>query len=270
MPDTPALPPLDGRDRELRVANRARVRRILQSALLHELKAPLNTATLILDLLGRSVADDDLSDPAIRQQVREGVEAVRREIRRLSDALPGVLSLPEPGEEASQPFDLVGSLESALHLVRQQVLLRGAKLRRDLPDERIVVVGRPSDLQHALLNVVLNAIEASPRGTQIDVRLERTGSTVIVHVEDDGPGIPAAFSAFEPRTTTKDGHDGLGLPVAKCILNEHGGSIRLRPRDGGGTVADIELTVAAGSDAETVKRAAERTSRGIRAGEGDS
>jgi signal transduction histidine kinase len=219
------------------------VRRILQSALLHELKAPLNTATLILDLLGRSVADADLSDPAVRQQVRESVEALRREIRRLSEGMPGLLSLPEPGEEAPRPFDLGAVLEEALHLLRQQVLLRGAKLRRHLPDERVVVVGRPSELQHALLNVVLNAIECAPRGVQIDVRMSRANGTVLLRVEDDGPGIPGGWDArvFDARVTTKEGHDGLGLAVARSILHEHGGSLRLRPREGGGTVAEIEL-----------------------------
>ena len=97
MSDTPALSPTRGPDRELRLANRARVRRILQTALLHELNAPLNTASLVLDLLARSVAQEDLSDPAVCQRIRESIETVRREVRRLSEGLPGVLSLPEPG-----------------------------------------------------------------------------------------------------------------------------------------------------------------------------
>lgn len=239
------------------------MRRILQSALLHELKAPLNTATLILDLLGRSVAHDDLSDPAVRQQIRESVDAVRREVRRLSEGLPGVLSLPEPGEEAPQPFDLVALLEDALHLLRQQVLLRGVKLRRHLPDERVVVVGRPAEVQHALLNVILNAVEAGPRGTLVDIRLACVDGKALVRVEDDGQGIPAQVAprVFEPRVTSKDGHDGLGLPVAKSILDEHGGSLRVGPREGRGTVVEIELAIAAGSDADSKRVARDSAGR---------
>lgn len=233
-------------EREHRSLSRARVRRILQATLIHDLKAPLNTATLILDLLGRSIAQDDLSSPEVRKRLRENVDEVRREIRRLSEALPGLPSLPDPGEEVPSSFDLLPALGEALHLLRQQIFLRTARVRRHFPQERIFVRGRPADLQHALVNLVLNALEAAPKGAQVDVRVERSGATIRIRVEDDGPGIPAELGerVLEPHVTTRDGQDGLGLSVARSILREHGGTLRLVPRDGGGTVAALELPAA--------------------------
>jgi signal transduction histidine kinase len=248
---TPPSPASDAR--EARLANRARLRRILQRALIHDLKAPLNTAMLLMDLLGRSLEKGDAGDQI--EKNLETVEEVRRELRRMSDALPRLLSLPDPGDEAPQPFDLGPQLRESLDLLRQQVLLRGARLVRRFPAEPVVVVARLSDVLHAVLNVVLNAIEASPRGSQIEVVLERLAGNVRISVLDRGPGLPPGLgqTVLEPRVTTLDGHDGLGLPVAKTILEEHGGSLRLLPREGGGTVAVLDLPMAAASAGASTK-----------------
>lgn len=229
---------------ELRCLDRGKLRRILQTALIHDLKAPLNTATLVLDLLGRSLAHDEPIDADGRARLLENVEEVRRELRRLSEGLPGLLSLADPGAEEPRPFDLAGSLGCGLDLLRQQVLLRGIRLHRRMPSGPVVVTGRASDLRHALLNVVLNALEATPRGQEVHVTVEAPdGAAVRVRVEDSGEGIAedALESVFAPRMTTRPGHPGLGLTVARDILREHGGTIRLNRRPGGGTVATIEL-----------------------------
>lgn len=244
-------------DVEMRAASRARVRRVLQAALIHDLKAPLNAATLVVDLLARSLAKDDGVDPAVRRRQLENVEEIRREIRRIVDALPGLLSLADPGEEAAQPFDVVAALEEALDLLRQQILLRGARLHRRFPAEPVVVVGSPSEIQHAVVNVVLNALEATPRGGEVGVVLERrAGGFVHLRIEDCGEGIPPADRerVFEPRVSTRPGRQGFGLPVARGILADHGGTIRLVPGDAGGTVALIDLPVA-GASATTTKSA---------------
>jgi signal transduction histidine kinase len=251
MAISPRSPASD--DREARLANRARLRRILQRALIHDLKAPLNTATLLVDLLGRSLEKCETAEDGGHNL--ETVEEVRRELRRISDALPHLLSLPDPGDEAPQPFDLVPRLSEALDLLRQQVLLRGARLTRRFPAEPVVVIARPSDILQAALNVVLNAIEAAPRGSEIEVILERGGGSTRLTVQDRGPGLPPELGAkvLEPRVTTREGRDGLGLSVAQSILTENGGSLGLLPREGGGTVAVLELPVAAASAAATLK-----------------
>jgi len=265
MPDKPSPGTVPSTDRELRAANRARVRRILQAALIHDLKAPLNTATLLVDLLGRSLTKEDAVDPAARARLAENVDEIRRELRRISEALPGLSSLPEPGEEPSGVFDLVPRLGEALDLMRQQILLRGARLHRHLPEDDVVLVrGRPSDLQHAVLNLVLNALEAMPRGGELTVRLERDpGGSVTIRIEDSGPGIRDADvpRLFQPRACRRDGHDGLGLAVARGILEEHGGTLRVASRQGGGTVATLVLPAVESAPVEPVATAAQPAAR---------
>lgn len=241
---TPASDGQPAADHELRCLDRAKLRRILQAALIHDLKAPLNTATLVLDLLGRSLAHEEAPDPGDRRRLLENVEEIRRELRRLSEGLPGLLSLSDPGEEPPRTFDLAASLRCGLDLLRQQVLLRGIRLHRHFPEGPVNVTGRPADVRQAVLNVVLNALEATPRGGEIHVTVVATpGSPVRILVEDTGAGIPDADRerVFEARFSRRDGQRGLGLPVARGILREHGGSIGLNPRPGGGTVAVIEL-----------------------------
>ncbi len=232
-------------DHELRCLDRSKLHRILQAALIHDLKAPLNTATLVLDLLGRSLAQDDFPDVRDRSRLLDNVEEVRRELRRLSEGLPGLLALSDPGQEPARVFDLAASLRCGLDLLRQQVLLRGVRLHRHFPEEPVLVQGRASDLRQAVLNVVLNALEASPRGGEIHVSLDlpESGGPVRIRVEDAGEGIAEADAArvFEPRFSRRPGQRGLGLPVARSILREHGGNIGLNRRTGGGTVALLEL-----------------------------
>jgi signal transduction histidine kinase len=244
MAETPRHSPTPG-DPEARIANRARLRRILQRALIHDLKAPLNTATLLIDLLGRSLETKGAHEEAEHNLAT--VEEVRRELRRLTDALPFLLSLPDPGDEAPLVFDWVPKLNESLDLLRQQVLLRGARLVRRFPPQPVFLMARPSDHLHAALNLVLNAIEAAPRGSQVEISMELADSAARFSVLDRGPGLPPELGlrVLEPRVTTRDGRDGLGLSVAQAILAEYGGTLRLLPRDGGGTVASLEFPVTA-------------------------
>jgi signal transduction histidine kinase len=91
-------------------------------------------------------------------------------------------------------------------------------------------------LRQVLLNLVRNAIEAQPGGGAVELRLRRDGGMAEIEVVDKGPGMPPEILSqiFEPFFTTKEGGTGLGLPLSRQILHEHGGRIECRsaPRRG--------------------------------------
>lgn len=97
----------------------------------------------------------------------------------------------------------------------------------------------PRGMEEALANLLRNAVEASPPGGQVRVRVVRKGKGVAFVVEDEGPGVPEEFleQIFQPGWTTKPGGSGLGLNIVRRVAREHGGKITLTRRNEGGTRA---------------------------------
>ncbi|MBI1964587.1 MAG: hypothetical protein HYS37_14560 [Candidatus Rokubacteria bacterium] len=100
-------------------------------------------------------------------------------------------------------------------------------------------------LRQAILNLVKNGLEALSTGGALTLASRRDGDTVEIAVSDSGPGIPeeVAGRLFEPFFTTKPQGTGLGLGIARQIIDEHGGEIRWANRPGGGAVFTIRLPI---------------------------
>ena len=106
----------------------------------------------------------------------------------------------------------------------------------------IVVRGDGDQLEQALINLVKNAVEAAAEsGGKARVGWRVVKSAVEVFVEDEGPGLPESANVFVPFFTTKPNGSGIGLVLARQIVEAHGGSLALEPRAGGGTVARLRL-----------------------------
>ena len=103
-----------------------------------------------------------------------------------------------------------------------------------------------SSLRGALMNLMLNAIEAMPQGGTLSVIVDRTANTIRVEITDTGRGIAEedANKIFEPFYTTKAQGLGLGMPYARKIIEQHGGTISLSSRPGEGTTIHIDLPTA--------------------------
>ena len=108
------------------------------------------------------------------------------------------------------------------------------------------VFGVPDRLQQAVLNLVLNAIQAMPHGGWIALRTSVADGLVRVSVTDTGPGLPQdlAEQLFDTRVTTKPGGSGLGLPLVRMIAEAHGGSIWYRSDPGKGATFTLVLPTA--------------------------
>jgi signal transduction histidine kinase len=93
------------------------------------------------------------------------------------------------------------------------------------------------------MNLVLNAIQATPPSGEVRVSLEESGDDAVMLVEDTGPGIPADLREriFEPFFTTKESGTGLGLPLCHSLIQQHGGSIVLEEAPGGGARFVVRL-----------------------------
>lgn len=195
------------------------------SGVAHEIKNPLNSLSLLFDLLMNKVPSET------RSELQLGKEQVR--------TIAGIVDRFSSAVKPIQPFLETLALDEVLRQARESLLREfpASAPRVEVsagPDVR--VRGDRGLLAQALLNLLKNAHEAS-EGSSIRVEGRNMRKTVEILVHDDGPGIPAADlgRVFEPFYSTKERGLGIGLYLARKIIEAHGGKIEVRSREGRGT-----------------------------------
>jgi signal transduction histidine kinase len=216
----------------------------MTAGLSHEIRNPLNAALLQLTVLERRVQrlGGELQGPLL-----EPLLLVKDEIRRLDHILEDFLQFARPREFVPRPVELCQVVARVLDLLAGEADRRAIRLERELTGEpgATRVAGEEERLRQVLVNLTLNAIEATPDGGLVRVRcgpepaeagLGEGGPGVGVVIDDSGPGVPAAARdrIFEPFFTTKAKGSGLGLSIVHAIVSQHGGTIAVEASAGGG------------------------------------
>ena len=224
----------------------------LTGGLAHEIKNPLSTIGLNLQLLRESIDDAELpTDLASRFGRR--IDALTDETDRLRGILEDFLSFAGRIRLDPQPAIVNDLVEQLVDFYHAQAEASGIQLRTRLAPDAGELNLDTTLFKQALLNLLINATQAmvdarysdKPHGgaTDLILRTERTRDGVEVHVIDTGPGIaPATIEKiFHPYFTTKKGGTGLGLPTTRRIIEEHGGSIAVHSDPGQGTDFTLHL-----------------------------
>jgi signal transduction histidine kinase len=167
---------------------------------------------------------------------------VRDEIRRLDHILEDFLQFARPTQYTPKPVDLEALLQRVKALYATDAENRGIRLESKwgkLPR----IQGDEGRLQQVLVNLTLNALDATPRGGRVGLSCVLDSDAIVVHVQDSGPGIAPDLRdrIFEPFFTTKAAGSGLGLPIVHAIITQHGGSITVENAPEGGARFVIRL-----------------------------
>ena len=202
----------------------------LSSYLAHEIRTPLSSTRMNLQRLQRWVQDGRI--PATCQ---EPVEISLKEIDRLTATIGGVLALTRTNEAPLVPVGIRAAVEEAVHVLKPELRARRIELRVDLGTHGDQVLGRGGQIRGVVLNLLLNASQAQPRGGWIEVTsslvnsADLPGPMLELRVRDGGPGVPADLRAriFEPFFTTKHDGSGIGLALAAQSVKSSGGQIWL-------------------------------------------
>ncbi len=210
----------------------------------HELKTPLTALKLQLQGGVRRWGDEHEGRPvppwvlaALRQLER--VEALVAELLDLARIRTGRLTL------RPRPVDLAEVVRGASERLREVLARAGNALELDLPGA-LPLECDPARLEQVIGNLLSNAAHHAP-GTRVRLRLERDGDRVLLSVEDEGPGVPAevrerVFEPYEKVDRAQRGHGlGLGLHIARQIVEAHHGTIRMLAAPGGGARVVVEL-----------------------------
>lgn len=223
------------------VVREARLAAVGQTACLltHELRNPLAAMKLGLTDLAASRQLDD-------RQGRK-LDLVLEQLERMDSMLSETLDMVRPVRPDAEPLALDALLDRVLDLLEPVLAGQALCIERatcpDCPPGRLD--GRL--MSQALINLLKNAVEASPRGGRIRIRLASRGDELILDLVNDGPVIPGEALAriFDAFVTSKSLGSGLGLPMAKRVIEEHGGRIWLTSSAAKGTRCRVCLPVAA-------------------------
>lgn len=238
---------------QLQRADRLKTLGEVAAGLAHEIRHPLASIRGALEIIdARSTPDSPEA---------EFSHLALAEVQRLDQLVWEFLRYARPHEPDFRPTPLDDVVERAVALLRVEADRAGVTLRVDRCDVPANVTLDAEQIEQVLLNVILNAVQASPRGSDVRMqeRLEREHA--IVEVMDEGPGIPAEHigDIFSPFFTTKEKGTGLGLSIAQRIVLRHHGRIDVDSRPGCGTCVRILLPV----DPATNARADARLEAGV-------
>jgi two-component system sensor histidine kinase AtoS len=219
----------------------------LAAGMVHEIKNALVASRTFMDLLLEKNQDAELAD------------VVRRELIRIDSIVTRLLKFTGPTLEPFKPERLHEILDHSLRLVQPQLKEKGIELRKVFEAGFDRVNGNEYELQQALVNLLLNAIEAMASNGTLTVTTASVAAPgpnnqgkapdaprIQVTIRDTGVGIPPenVERLFEPFFTTKSGGTGLGLAVTQRIIEGHRGAVSVQSKPGQGTAFTIALPLA--------------------------
>lgn len=227
---------------EAEMARRERLAALgdVAAAFAHEVRNPLNAVSVGLQRLRAEFA------PEPAAEYTRFVEVMQGEVRRLNAIVEQFITLARPMPLRLARVDAAELCRELGALLEPQAAQAGLTLRLAVPAALPAVTADRDHLKQVLLNLAVNAVQATPAGGAVTLEARADRDRLTLAVADTGPGIqPEVLSRiFDPYFTTKPGGLGLGLTIARRIVEAHGGTLEVDSRPGQGTRARVSLPLA--------------------------
>ncbi len=215
---------------------------LISAEIAHEVRNPLTVIRLLFDSLGIDFPEDDPR--------REDLRVIGEKLGHLESVVTRVLEFGRRKAVDDERFDLAREVADTLLLMRMKFESAHVSASFSKPDAPLPVSGNRGEIRQALLNLLLNAVQAMPHGGAIRVDLSReddpAGRTGVIRVADTGPGIPEGIRerVFESFLTGRSEGTGLGLSIVKRILRGHDGDIVVENTGASGTTFKLTVPLA--------------------------
>jgi signal transduction histidine kinase len=222
--------------RQLDVSQRLSALNRLTGGVAHEIKNPLNSIGLHLEILKERIAGSD-------EVAEEELRILREETRRLDRVVKTFLDFTKPVELKLAPLDLFAVLSSLVQFMTPEAQQKNVKLSVECEAARVKIRGDADLLKQAFLNLLRNGMEAMPEGGPLEILIRREAAEIVVVVKDAGVGIPVESKAkiFQLYFTTKTQGSGIGLAVTYRVVQLHNGSIQFESQPQEGTSFELRF-----------------------------
>jgi signal transduction histidine kinase len=209
----------------------------MSATLAHEIRNPLGAMKGLTQLVQEELPEDHRTQELLRTVVSEA--------QRLEKLISSLLDFARPRAPQLREFDFRLAVSEVHEMLRPRAAEANTALCLDAGTQPILMRSDPDSIRQVLLNVLLNALDATPQGGAVTfrARTDSRGGRLRIEIDDTGPGLPALDpeELFQPFVTTKTQGTGLGLAVTRRIVDSLGGTIALLNQPGGGARCVIEL-----------------------------
>ncbi|MBX5494083.1 MAG: ATP-binding protein [Bryobacteraceae bacterium] len=207
----------------------------LSAGLAHEIRNPLASIAGAASILRRGQTFD--------AKAAKCLEIIESECKRLNGLLTTFLNFARPRPPKLQSVSIDSILETVIELAQHAIGSKSIEFRREVAPGVAAIECDPEQMTQVLLNLVINATEASEPGSVVTVAVDQTGGTTQIRVIDQGSGVAPEDidKLFNPFFTTKETGTGLGLPVAHQIVGQMGGLLTAHRNPSGGMTFMIEF-----------------------------
>lgn len=225
---------------EIEMSRRLSASGRLTRGVAHEVKNPINAIVLHLQLLRNKLAHQE-------PDTRRHMDIIDSEIRRLDRVVQTLVDFTRPRDLHLEEVDLRRLMEDVAQLAAPDAEQHGVTIERHMPEQRLPIKIDVDLMKQAILNVVINGVQAMPEGGRLTISARREGPAVVAVVQDQGAGIPQEMhdKVFELYFTTKKDGSGIGLAQTYQILQWHYGSVDFESGAGVGTTFRFHIPVVA-------------------------
>jgi signal transduction histidine kinase len=215
----------------------------IAAGIAHEVRNPLNALQINLGILERELSE---VLPDRRHHAFQVLGKIAGELRSLDEFVAEFLRFARPPRLNREPTAVRPLLADLVNLVGPECARRGIALSLADASGPASVLADGFQLKHAVLNLVLNALQATPAGGTVALEAAGDARMLEIRVRDSGEGMAAETlaRAFDAFFTTREGGTGLGLAIVRRIVEAHGGKVVLRSQAGAGTLATLLVPVA--------------------------
>ncbi|MBI2462566.1 MAG: HAMP domain-containing protein [Candidatus Rokubacteria bacterium] len=229
---------------ELLRSERIAVTGQIAAGVTHEVRTPLNSLAINVQLLRRELSRGASLAP--RREILNTLATVEYEITRINRALEEFVNFARRPAPCFEPVEVGVLLQEVLELLGPQAAEAGVRVETPRGVSMAPVRGDRDQLREVFLNLGQNALQAMPNGGVLGVEVSQDGEGMEIAVTDTGPGVPEAEREriFLPFVSTKADGLGLGLAIVRRIVEEHGGSVSCQNRPGRGAVFTVRLPAA--------------------------
>lgn len=206
----------------------------LAAGIAHEVRNPLTTLKGFLQLIK---ADRNLYDPSF-------IELMLTEVDRIEMITDEFMSVARPHAHLFKKEDIVEILQYIVKFMQPQALLKGVEIYLKSSEKLPALICEKNQLKQVFINLIKNAIEAMPKGGNINIEIKRNSLSFIdIVISDEGIGIPddVVEKLGQPFFTLKDGGNGLGLMMCRKIIDAHNGAMEIESKIGIGTTFIVRL-----------------------------